>query len=76
MKSKKTEPVKAAPPKAAPKLGKDVATFCGPIVYRVEVGAAEAAKLQAVGFRRMQSSGDRYVMGASSAVLAVHKGAK
>jgi hypothetical protein len=73
MKSKKAE---APKPKPEPKLRRDVATFGGPIVYRVEASKAEAARLQAAGFRKIQTSGDRYVMGADAATYAAFKGAK
>jgi hypothetical protein len=73
MKSKKAEAPKAKP---EPKLRRDVATFGGPIVYRVEASKAEAARLQAAGFRKIQASGDRYVMGADAATYAAFKGAK
>ena len=63
--------------KRAPKLKPDVATFGGPIVYRVHVTPAAAAVLQADhGFRVIAKQGDTVTMGADAHALAKYKGTK
>jgi hypothetical protein len=77
MKARKSEPeAKPRAPKPRPKLGRDVATFAGPIVYRVSVDEAEAVTLQAAGFRKIQAGGGAFVMGADSLTLAKYRGGK